>query len=78
MGYFSTIEVFVKIEEGKVKVTPPSDSKQDRAFHGLYRSLINNMVIGVTNGYQKDLEIQGVGYRAELSGKSISFSEVLK
>ena len=61
----------IKIEEGKINVTRPSESKQHRSLHGLYRSLINNMVEGVTKGYQKDLQIEGVGYRAELSGTSI-------
>ena len=64
--------IAIKIEDGKIKVTRPSESKEHRSLHGLYRSLINNMVEGVTKGFQKDLEIEGVGYRAEMSGTSIT------
>ncbi len=56
----------VEVGEGEVVVTRPSDQKRHRAMHGLYRSLINNMVTGVTDGYQKKLEVIGVGYRAEV------------
>jgi large subunit ribosomal protein L6 len=54
----------VEAKDNKVTVTRPSDEKQDRATHGLIRSLINNMVIGVSTGYQKELEITGVGFKA--------------
>lgn len=49
-----------------------SDEKQLRAYHGLYRSIVNNAVIGVTQGYEKKLEIQGIGYKAELNGNKLS------
>lgn len=62
----------IKVEEGKLTVSRPSDSKQDKALHGLTRSLINNMVIGVTKGWEKNLEIVGVGFRAEKIGEKIS------
>ncbi len=59
-------EVDVKIEDNQIIVTRKSDNKKARAFHGLYRSLINNMVIGVTSGFTKVLEIHGTGYRASI------------
>ena len=58
----------VEIEDGTVTVTRPSNSKRHRSYHGLYRSLIANMVEGVTNGYTLELEVVGVGYRAENKG----------
>ena len=58
----------IAIEDNTVVVTRPSDVKEHRALHGLTRSLINNMIIGVTEGYQKTLELVGVGYRAALKG----------
>ena len=58
----------IEVKEGEVQVTRPSDSKRHRSFHGLYRSLLNNMVEGVTNGYELQLEVVGVGYRAENKG----------
>ncbi|MEA3362071.1 MAG: 50S ribosomal protein L6 [Thermodesulfobacteriota bacterium] len=64
----------VAVETDQVVVTSPSESKQDGALHGLTRALINNMVVGVTDGFQKDLEINGVGYRAEISGKVLTLA----
>jgi large subunit ribosomal protein L6 len=61
----------LKLEDGTLTVTRPSDSKEHRAKHGLYRSLINNMVDGVTKGYTKQLEIHGVGYRAAKVGENL-------
>ena len=58
----------VEVADGELTVTRPSDSKRHRSFHGLYRSLIANMVEGVTNGYTLELEVVGVGYRAENNG----------
>jgi len=58
----------VKIEEGKIIVSRPSENKFHRSLHGLSRTLINNMVEGVSSGFEKILEIQGVGYRAVLEG----------
>ena len=62
------------IDGGEVRVERPSDEKQHRALHGLTRSLITNMVIGVTDGFAKTLEIVGVGYRADLKGKGLTLS----
>lgn len=62
----------VEIKDNVVVVTRPSDAKQDRATHGLIRSIINNMVIGVTDGYKKDLEISGVGFKAQVQGKVLN------
>jgi large subunit ribosomal protein L6 len=62
----------VETKDNKVFVTRPSDEKQDKATHGLIRSYINNMIIGVTNGYQKDLEITGVGFKAAVQGKVLN------
>jgi large subunit ribosomal protein L6 len=64
----------VEQENGSVVVTRPSERGEDRALHGLTRSLIANMVEGVTNGFQKRLEIQGVGYRATLRGTDLELN----
>jgi large subunit ribosomal protein L6 len=61
----------VKQENGEILVTRPTDRGEHRALHGLTRSLIANMVEGVTNGFEKRLEIQGVGYRAQLQGSKL-------
>lgn len=61
-------ELGINIEDGELTVARPNESKRMRSFHGLYRSLIHNMVVGVTDGYTKDLEVVGVGYRAENKG----------
>jgi len=58
-------------ENGEVVVKRPTDSRDHRSQHGLTRALINNMVVGVTDGFSKRLEIHGVGYRAELKGKNL-------
>ena len=63
-----------KLEDGQVVVSRRNDSKQQRAFHGLVRALLANAVKGVTEGFSKDLEIHGVGYRAEPKGKSVVFT----
>ena len=62
------------VEDGKIVVARADDSKPRRALHGLTRALLNNAVTGVTKGFSKDLEISGVGYRAQLAGKSVSFT----
>jgi large subunit ribosomal protein L6 len=67
-------DMAVEQDEGSVLVKRPSDRGDHRAFHGLTRSLIANMVQGVTEGFEKRLEIQGVGYRAALRGKDIELS----
>lgn len=66
--------VNITLEDGQLLVGRKSDSKEDRAMHGLYRTLINNMVEGVTNGYKKELEIIGTGYRAAKNGKTLSLT----
>jgi large subunit ribosomal protein L6 len=64
----------VELDNGTVKVERPTDRGEHRALHGLTRSLIANMVQGVTDGYEKRLEIQGVGYRAQLKGKALEMA----
>ena len=64
----------VKLDDGIVTVERPTDRGEHRALHGLTRSLIANMVVGVTDGYERRLEIQGVGYRAQLKGKALEMS----
>jgi large subunit ribosomal protein L6 len=61
----------VKVEDGFILVESPSDTKKHKSLHGLTRTLINNMVIGVTQGYEKALEMSGVGYRASMSGNKL-------
>ena len=67
-------EINIAIEENQVVVTRPSDVKEHRALHGLTRALINNMVIGVTNGFAKTLQLIGVGYRATAKGKGLTLN----
>lgn len=62
-------EISVNVEGNTVTVTRPSDEKKHRSMHGLYRALINNMVVGVSKGYEVKLELVGVGYRAENDGQ---------
>ena len=64
-------EIDIKVEGTEVVLTTRNDNKQTNAYHGLYRSLINNMVKGVTDGFTKTLVITGVGYRAEVKGKEL-------
>ena len=66
--------ITVKQEEGSIIVNRPSDSKADRASHGLYRSLINNMIEGVSKGFTKELELVGVGYRASNQGQKLDLA----
>ncbi|MEX0936091.1 MAG: 50S ribosomal protein L6 [Gemmatimonadota bacterium] len=66
-------EVEVGVADGSVTVTRPTDQARHRALHGLTRSLIANMVEGVTDGFERKLEIQGVGYRAEKKGRDLTF-----
>ena len=61
----------VTLENGVITVTRPNDSKENRSLHGLTRTLINNMVVGVSEGYSKELEINGIGYRAAKQGKDL-------
>src|SRR6056300_646818 len=69
---FDAVEI--KVEDSNVFVTRPSDSKEHKAKHGLYRSLVNNMVIGVSEGFTKQLELVGVGYRASNQGQQLDLS----
>ena len=67
-------DIEVSIEDGQVAVKRPTDQKRHKALHGLYRSLINNMVIGVSEGYTKELELVGVGYRASNTGQVLELT----
>jgi large subunit ribosomal protein L6 len=67
-------EMKVERENGTLTVERPTDRGEHRALHGLTRSLIANMVVGVTDGYERRLEIQGVGYRAQLKGKNLELA----
>lgn len=70
-------DMSVRRDNGTVSVERPSDSGQHKALHGLTRSLINNMVVGVSAGYEKTLELQGVGYRVAQTGDGITLSVML-
>ena len=67
-------DLAVKVEDGVLSVSRPTDQKRHKAMHGLYRSLINNMVEGVTAGYKKELELVGVGYKASAQGKVLELN----
>lgn len=64
-------QIEVKVEDNKIKFVRSSDEKQQRALHGLYRALVNNMVTGVSKGFEINLELVGVGYRAEMMDKNV-------
>ena len=64
----------VKVEDNHIVVTRPSDDREHRAQHGLYRALIHNMVVGVSTGYRKEMELVGVGYRAQSTGQVLELS----
>ena len=67
-------EMTIKMEDGQVVVTRPNDLKKMKSLHGLTRTLINNMVLGVTEGFSKELEVNGVGYRAAKSGNKLTLN----
>ena len=67
-------EMEIKVEDGHVVVSRPNDLKKMKSLHGLTRSLIHNMVVGVSEGYTKELEVNGVGYRAQKQGKKLVLS----
>ncbi len=67
-------ELEVKVEDNHVVLTRPSDDREHRAQHGLYRALIHNMVVGVSTGYRKEMELVGVGYRAQSTGQVLELS----
>src|SRR5258708_5432797 len=71
LSYQIDNDLVLALDNGTLTVARPSDSKEHKAKHGLYRSLVNNMVVGVTTGYTKQLEIHGVGYRANKVGSSL-------
>ena len=64
----------IKVEDGQITVGRPNDLKRSKSLHGLTRTLINNMVVGVTQGYEKKLEVNGVGYRAAKQGKKLTLN----
>ena len=68
------VEMEIKIEDGHVVVTRPNDLKKMKSLHGLTRTLIHNRVVGVSDGYEKVLEVNGVGYRAQKQGKKLVLS----
>ncbi len=67
-------DISMAVEDGKLVVTRPTDQKRHRAMHGLYRALINNMVVGVSEGYTREMEVIGVGYRVESQGNLITLT----
>ena len=67
-------DINVEINDGELKVVRPNDEKEIRSMHGLYRSLINNMVVGVSQGFQKKMELVGVGFRAQSTGQILELS----
>lgn len=67
-------DLTVTVEDGHVHVTRPTDDREHRALHGLYRALIHNMVVGVSTGYRKEMELVGVGYRAAATGQVLELS----
>lgn len=64
-------DMSISVEDGKLEVRRPTDEAQHRALHGMTRALINNMVVGVSTGFERILEVNGVGYRAEMNGKTL-------
>ena len=67
-------DIKVELADGEIKVSRPDDSRENRAQHGLYRALIHNMVVGVSEGFKKELEIVGVGYRATSQGQVLELA----
>lgn len=67
-------DITVKVEDGHIIVERPTDDREHRAQHGLYRALIHNMVVGVSTGYKKEMELVGVGYRANATGQVLDLS----
>jgi large subunit ribosomal protein L6 len=67
-------DIIVEVKDGHIEFKRPTDQIRHRAMHGLYRSLVNNMVIGVTNGFKKDMELVGVGYKASNQGNILDLA----
>jgi len=65
-------EIKVEIEDSTISFTRPDDKPQTRAYHGLTRALVNNLIVGVTEGYSRELAVEGVGYRASIQGKNLN------
>ena len=74
LSHTVTAPIVAKIEGTEIIVTRPNDAKENRALHGLNRSLIANMVKGVTEGFKKELEVNGVGYRVAMQGKALNLT----
>ena len=74
LGQVFTTRLSIVQDDGVIRVERPNDQREVKALHGLTRSLLNNMVVGVTDGYTKNLEILGVGYRAQLQGKNLTLN----
>ena len=70
-------EMIISKRDGEISVERPSDESQHKAFHGLTRSLIANMVTGVSDGYEKNIELVGIGYRVQQTGKGVTLSVML-
>ncbi|WP_199260180.1 50S ribosomal protein L6 [Paracoccus binzhouensis] len=73
-SFTATDDVTLSLEEGAVKVTPRGQSKRARQQWGMTRSMVENLTVGVTEGFRKELEIQGVGYRAQMQGKTLKLA----
>lgn len=71
LNYAAPLALTILVDDGSLSVTRPNDQRENRSLHGLSRTLINNMVVGVTDGFRKNLEIQGVGYRAAMDGQAL-------
>jgi large subunit ribosomal protein L6 len=67
-------DIIVKVENGQILVERPTEQKRHKALHGLYRTLVNNMVTGVTQGFEKKLELVGVGYKCDAKGQNLELS----
>jgi large subunit ribosomal protein L6 len=71
MSHTFPSDMLISMEDGKIIVQRPSEERHHRALHGMTRALVNNMVVGVSSGFERVLEVNGVGYRAELSGNNL-------
>jgi large subunit ribosomal protein L6 len=71
MEYDIPVEMTVSLDEGNIRVGRPSDQREHRALHGTTRAIINNMVVGVSTGFERFLEVNGVGYRAEMQNENL-------
>jgi large subunit ribosomal protein L6 len=67
-------DISVSLEDGTINVTRPTEQKRHKSMHGLYRTIVNNMVVGVTEGFVKNMELVGVGYKAEATGSQLELS----